>query len=117
CDEATSALDPQTTAQILDLLRAINRDLGLTIVLITHEMAVVRDLCERMVVLDGGRVVEAGPVADIFVRPQSPVTGRLLQEVLPTLPGDVAARLLPHAGSGSHPLIRLHLSGAETEAP
>src|SRR5690606_1947868 len=77
CDEATSALDPQTTAQILDLLRDINRDLGLTIVLITHEMAVVRDLCDRMVVLDGGRVAEAGPVAGIFVRPQSPVTGRL----------------------------------------
>jgi len=61
CDEATSALDPQTTGAVLDLLRQINRDLGVTIVLITHEMDVIRHTCDRVAVLDRGRVVEAGP--------------------------------------------------------
>ncbi|MEA5669825.1 ATP-binding cassette domain-containing protein, partial [Pseudomonas sp. MH2] len=62
CDEATSALDPETTASILDLLRDINQRLGLTIVLITHEMAVIRDICQRGVVLERGEVVEQGEV-------------------------------------------------------
>ncbi|KIL36003.1 methionine ABC transporter ATP-binding protein [Cohnella kolymensis] len=74
CDEATSALDPQTTKSILSLLLEINRELGITIVLITHEMAVIRSICDRVAVLDGGRIVESGAVADVFLKPQHPTT-------------------------------------------
>lgn len=74
CDEATSALDPETTQSILRLLLDINRQFGLTIVLITHEMQVIRTLCDRVAVIDGGRIVESGKVADVFLHPQHPVT-------------------------------------------
>ncbi|MCJ8158286.1 methionine ABC transporter ATP-binding protein [Sphingomonas sp. LaA6.9] len=78
CDEATSALDPQTTRSVLTLLKELNRELGLTVVLITHEMEVVRAICDRVAVLDHGVVVETGPVADIFDRAAHPATQRLL---------------------------------------
>lgn len=80
CDEATSALDPQTTRSILDLLDDINRDLGLTIVLITHEMDVVRRVCDRVAVLDAGHIVESGPVAEVFLHPMHAVTRRFVLE-------------------------------------
>src|SRR5690606_5309433 len=69
CDEATSALDPETTDEILTLLSQLNRDLGLTVVLITHQMEVVRRVCDRVAVLKDGRVVEEGPTADVFLHP------------------------------------------------
>ena len=74
CDEATSALDPQTTQSVLKLLADINKELGLTIVLITHEMDVVRRVCDRVAVMDAGRVVEMGPVSDVFLHPKHPTT-------------------------------------------
>jgi D-methionine transport system ATP-binding protein len=74
CDEATSALDPQTTQSVLKLLGDINRELGLTIVLITHEMDVVRRVCDRVAVMDAGRVVEMGPVSEVFLHPEHPTT-------------------------------------------
>ncbi|MBU3058656.1 methionine ABC transporter ATP-binding protein [Pseudomonas indica] len=80
CDEATSALDPQTTGQVLQLLAEINRELGLTIVLITHEMDVIRRVCDRVAVMDGGVIVEQGPVADVFLHPQHPTTRRFVLE-------------------------------------
>lgn len=80
CDEATSALDPETTDAILALLADINRQLGLTIVLITHDMRVIRQLCDSVAVLDHGRVVEQGKVLDVFLAPQHAVTQSLLAE-------------------------------------
>nr|WP_267967297.1 MULTISPECIES: methionine ABC transporter ATP-binding protein [unclassified Pseudomonas] len=80
CDEATSALDPQTTASVLQLLAEINRELKLTIVLITHEMDVIRRVCDRVAVMDAGQIVEAGPVADVFLHPQHATTRRFVQE-------------------------------------
>ena len=80
CDEATSALDPQTTAQVLALLSKINRELGLTIVLITHEMDVIRRVCDRVAVLDAGHLVESGPVTQVFLHPQHPTTRRFVSE-------------------------------------
>lgn len=79
CDEATSALDTLTTSQVLDLLGRINRELGVTIVLITHSLAVARRICGRIAVMDHGRVVEQGVVADVFGNPQADVTRALLQ--------------------------------------
>ncbi|ADL01484.1 methionine ABC transporter ATP-binding protein [Brevundimonas subvibrioides] len=80
CDEATSALDPETTDEILGLLDGLNRDLGLTIVLITHQMEVVRRVCDRVAVLKDGRLVEEGATADVFLHPRSPVTRAMLAE-------------------------------------
>jgi D-methionine transport system ATP-binding protein len=80
CDEATSALDPQTTGQVLQLLAEINRELKLTIVLITHEMDVIRRVCDRVAVMDGGTIVEQGEVADVFLHPQHPTTKRFVLE-------------------------------------
>ncbi|ALL12615.1 methionine ABC transporter ATP-binding protein [Caulobacter henricii] len=80
CDEATSALDPETTEQILDLISGLNRELGLTIVLITHEMDVVRRVCDRVAVLEAGQVVETGPVEDVFLQPVSATARRFVRE-------------------------------------
>lgn len=80
CDEATSALDPQTTASVLQLLAQINRELGLTIVLITHEMDVIRRVCDRVAVMDAGVIVEQGPVVEVFLHPQHSTTRRFVLE-------------------------------------
>lgn len=80
CDEATSALDPQTTASVLQLLAEINRELKLTIVLITHEMDVIRRVCDRVAVMDAGQIVEQGSVAEVFLHPQHPTTKRFVQK-------------------------------------
>ena len=80
CDEATSALDPQTTASVLQLLAEINRELKLTIVLITHEMDVIRRVCDEVAVMDAGVIVEQGPVAEVFLHPKHPTTKRFVQE-------------------------------------
>lgn len=74
CDEATSALDPQTTKSILHLLKQVNEKLGITIVIITHEMAVVKDICDRVAIMELGRVVEEGATEDVFVHPKEKVT-------------------------------------------
>ena len=78
CDEATSALDPQTTRSILHLLKHLNETLGITIVLITHEMAVVKEICSRVAVMEHGKVVEEGDVYDIFANPQQPITRKFI---------------------------------------
>lgn len=80
CDEATSALDPQTTRSILQLLREINEKLSLTIVLITHEMDVIRTICDRVAVIDGGKIVESGPVTQVFLHPAHPTTRNFVLE-------------------------------------
>ena len=84
CDEATSALDPATTLSILDLLKRINRSLGITIVVITHEMAVVKEICDRVAVMEKGRVVESGRVVDLFSTPASPVTRSFVESTANT---------------------------------
>lgn len=80
CDEATSALDPETTASILRLLQSINKRLGLTILMVTHQMHVVRSICHRVAVLDRGHVAEVGSVTELFENPQAMATRRLVQE-------------------------------------
>lgn len=100
CDEATSALDPETTQTILALLREINRRLGLTIVLITHEMAVIREVCDRVAVLEHGELVESGPVWQVFGAPRHDATKAMLAPLAVRLPEDLAQRLreAPQAG-------------------
>ena len=74
CDEATSALDPQTTESILELLKDINERMGLTIVLITHEMKVIREICDRVAVIEGGVILEEGSTLEVFTNPKKPTT-------------------------------------------
>ncbi len=78
CDEATSALDPQTTLSILQLLKEINRDYKITIIVITHEMRVVETICDRVAVLEGGRIVETGTVSEVFDKPKTAAAKRLI---------------------------------------
>ena len=82
CDEATSALDPNTTLSILRLLKKINRELQITIVLITHEMHVVKEICDRMAIMQDGRVIEEGQVYDIFSAPQTALTKEFISSVV-----------------------------------
>ena len=82
CDEATSALDPTTTKSILQLLKKINKELGITIVLITHEMEVVKELCHRVSVMQDGRIIEDGPVYEIFSQPKQELTKQFISSVL-----------------------------------
>ncbi len=95
CDEATSALDPETTQSILALLREINQRLGLTVVLITHDMAVIRAICDRVLVLDAGRRQELGEVWRVFGDPQSDAARALLRPLQHELPADLAQALVP----------------------
>ena len=82
CDEATSALDPQTTASILDLLKEINQKFGITIVIITHQMSVVREICSHVAIMKSGEVVEDGKVSEIFTHPKSDVARELISRDL-----------------------------------
>ncbi|MDR1166133.1 MAG: ATP-binding cassette domain-containing protein [Deltaproteobacteria bacterium] len=82
CDEATSALDPQTTTGVLELIADVQKSLGLTVVLITHEMKVIVEICDRVAVMDEGRIVEMGPVVEVFANPQSPVTQGFVEAIL-----------------------------------
>ena len=113
CDEATSALDPQTTASVLDLLAEINRELKLTVVLITHEMDVVRRVCDRVAVLDAGRIVEQGTVADVFLHPRHPTTKRFVNEALPE---EAAGEMAPYARVPGR-ILRLSFRGDATWTP
>lgn len=99
-DEATSALDPETTQDVLELLGRVNRELGTTILVITHEMHVVRSLCHDVAVLEKGRLLEAGPVYDIFAFPRSEATRRFISSTIQDRPSaDTVARLRSrHAG-------------------
>jgi D-methionine transport system ATP-binding protein len=118
CDEATSALDPETTQSILGLLREINRRLGLTIILITHEMAVIREICDRVVVLEQGRVVEQGPVWQVFGDPQHEVSKTLLAPLQHGLPEDLQQRI--HAQPpqpDAAVVLDLHFSGVDNHEP
>ena len=90
CDEATSALDPESTANILALLKQINRDLGLTIVLITHEMQVIQEICDQVVVIDHGEIIESGQVWSVFSNPQQPITQELLNFEQVNLPFELS---------------------------
>lgn len=117
-DEATSALDPETTEQILALLKDINRRLGLTIVLITHEMDVVRQIADHVTVLEGGHVIESGPTFDVFAFPQSPVARSFLASIVAhDLPVEVAQKILPEPVAGSNPVLRIIFSGEAAHSP
>ena len=107
CDEATSALDPMTTQSILSLLQKINRELGITVVLITHEMAVIRQICNKVAILDGGKLAEQGTVDDVFMHTKS-AAGRRLFGILPEqeeIPPQPAIRIVFDGEAAEKPII------------
>lgn len=121
-DEATSALDPETTRSILGLLKQINREFGLTIVLITHQMQVIKQVADRVAVIDAGLIVEQGPVLDVFTRPQHATTRSLIEEIVPqALPESVLARiraLMSNEPAGERSqLLRLAFAGTGADRP
>ena len=123
CDEATSALDPQTTLSILRLLKKVNEQLGITIVIITHEMAVIKEICDRVAVMEGGRVVELGAVFEVFASPREEITRRFIETtgtmhrvqemidgdspILRLAPGELLVRLQYAQRSPSAPMVSL----------
>ena len=121
-DEATSALDPETTVTTLALLKRINKELGLTIVMITHEMQVVKQICERVVVMNYGKIVEQGKVVDIFMSPQHETTKALIGNVMARdMPASILDRFRKarenHPNSDAVYLLRLAFSGNEVTRP
>jgi D-methionine transport system ATP-binding protein len=111
CDEPTSALDLETAASILELLKEINRKLGLTIVIISHEMAVIKAVCDRVAVMDGGRIVEQGTVYDIFARPVHAFTRELVER---TFNLDLPER---HLRAINGTLLKVLFLGEKAETP
>ena len=107
CDEATSALDPNTTSAILDLLKKINKELGVTVVVITHEMRVVEQICDQVAVIDRGCLVESGPVRDVFMKPKSTVTRNLVFPRQGKSPSNIE----------NQRLMRLTFDGQSSEEP
>ena len=121
-DEPTSALDPETTVATLALLKRINKELGLTIVMITHEMQVVKQICERVVVMNYGKIVEQGKVVDIFMSPQHETTKALIGNVMARdMPASILDRFRKarenHPNSDAVYLLRLAFSGNEVTRP
>ena len=126
CDEATSALDPKTTRDILHLVKDINRRLGITVVVITHEMAVVEEICTHVAILDHGRVMETGTVEQVFSNPQSEAGRRLVYPDgvrIEQLPAANVIRIAFNGGSSYEPLIatlaidcgvKVNILGADT---
>jgi D-methionine transport system ATP-binding protein len=119
CDEATSALDPQTTSQILQLLKRLNQELGLTIVLITHEMAVVKEICHKVAVMDAGEIIERGTSIDLFSQPQCDLTKKFirtanqLEQALATISSSRSLGTL----QSNQWLVELTYLGNRTEEP
>ncbi|MDF2621287.1 MAG: transporter related [Xanthobacteraceae bacterium] len=117
-DEATSALDPETTRSILALLGKVNDELGVTIVLITHEMAVIKEICHRVGVIEAGRIIEEGPVSEVFAHPRT-ATARSFIGSLPgrEIPASLAGRLGADPAGASQVVLRLTLTGEAAGQP
>ncbi|MDF2868028.1 MAG: metN [Gammaproteobacteria bacterium] len=118
CDEATSALDPHTTASILALLKTINRQFGLTILLITHEMEVVKTICERVAVLENGQIVEKASTNELITQPKAPAARELVSSILKQhLPHYLQQKLKSIPTKTSYPVWRIWFHGKASQEP
>lgn len=118
CDEATSALDPKATASILNLLQQINQQLGVTILLITHEMDVIKRICHRAGVLEKGKLIEHGSIVDIFARPKAEITKQLVHKTLGAMPlPAIVKNSLPQPHDTVTRLVRFTFIGNDSSQP
>ncbi len=119
CDEATSALDPQTTKAILELIRDINKKLQLTVVVITHEMQVIKDICDKVAVIDKGVIAEQGTVLEVFTNPQQPITKEFISVLLSNdLPAAFrGGKISPEPAEDAYLLMRLTFIGESADDP
>jgi D-methionine transport system ATP-binding protein len=118
CDEATSALDPGTTRSILNLLKDINQRLNITVLLITHEMTVVRSICDYVAVISSGRLVEQGTISEIFVNPRTELAKDFISASLHVeIPDHYKQRLQPTGEGGLSPLLKLEMTGETANQP
>lgn len=118
CDEATSALDPETTRSILALLKDINKKWGLTILLITHEMDVVKQICDRVAVISNGCLVEQASVSEMFSNPKTAMAQQFIHSTLHiTIPDDYKEKLSKTDQVGKHPLLLIEFTGVSVDAP
>lgn len=118
CDEATSALDPATTTSILALLKDINKRLGITILLITHEMDVVKSICDEVAVISNGQLIEQGTVGAVFSNPKTLLAKEFIASSLKiNLPGAFLEKLTPNPAPGKKPLIKLEFTGHSVNEP
>ena len=115
CDEATSSLDPESTESILSLLKQINAQYGITIVLITHEMEVVKQICHRLAVMEGGQLIEINSLRGVFENPNSPARKMLYAQLSPTLPTCLTKNLSPKPNH--RPLLQLQFQGNAATVP
>ena len=109
CDEATSALDPEATHEILSLLKSLNQQLGITIVLITHEIAVIRNICDEVIVMDNGEIVEQGHIESIFAKPKHSVTQSFISSLVNRKTPEVIKEQLVAKAHDSNFLLVLRL--------
>lgn len=118
CDEATSALDPATTISILELLKDINRRLGLTILLITHEMDVVKRICDQVAIISEGRLIEQDSVSEVFSHPKTPIAQNFIKSTLVLdIPEDYQRRLQMAPAADLSPLLKMEFTGKLVDAP
>lgn len=118
CDEATSALDPKTTHSILNLLQKINQKLGLTILLITHEMDVIKTICDEVAILDQGKLVERGNVTSFFSNATTPIAREFINATFHLkIPEEYLARMKPTPCDRSYPLVKLGFTGNTVDKP
>ncbi|MBS4195243.1 methionine ABC transporter ATP-binding protein [Lederbergia citri] len=114
CDEATSALDPSTTESVLELLRKVREEFGVTILMITHEMNVIRDVCDKVAVIEGGKIVEQGSVIDVFTEPQTEIARSFVRTVLnDDTPNSIKELIKANSGK----TYRIIFKGISTSAP
>ena len=118
CDEATSALDPQTTASILALLKDINRQLNITVLIITHEMDVVKSICDRVAIMSHGRLIEENDVEPFFLNPETELAQEFVRSAIHEKPAsEIESRFQQEKAPGAHPVVRITLVGQPVAEP
>ena len=116
CDEATSALDPQTTGSILQLLKKVNREYNITILMITHEMAVIREICDKVAVIEGGEIIEEGSVFDVFSAPKTETAKNFFSSVMnDAIPDSIKQMIDEH--DGLRQIYRINFVGDVVSKP
>ncbi|MEK3887781.1 methionine ABC transporter ATP-binding protein [Bacillus sp. FSL K6-3431] len=118
CDEATSALDPSTTESVLELLRKVRTEFNITILMITHEMNVIRDICDKVAVIEGGKIVEQGSVIDVFTEPKTEIAKSFVRTVLnDDIPQSIKTMILENKQISTDRAFRVIFKGSSTSTP